>query len=190
VGSDLLTISAIAKRLKLPESSVRFYRDKYTAFIPTTGEGRKKRYRSEALDVIGYIASQSRAGVPSDILEQGLVERFPMDAEPQQETQQPQERSLTTAAAQQQALETLEKSLTETLRAGLDDQGRELLAAVEEQNRKLTADLAEQNGELRAELSAITARLQQQEAQQAAILEAIAAGQRQGRRWWRLWDRR
>lgn len=188
--SDLLTVSAIAKRLKLPESSVRFYRDKYAAFIPTTGEGRKKRYRSEAVEVLGYIASQSRAGVPSDILEQGLTERFPMDAEPQQDPQQPQERSLTTAAAQQQTLETLEKRLSETLRAGLDDHGSDLLAAVEEQNRKLTADLAEQNRELRAELSAITARLQQQDAQQAAILEAITAGQKQnGRKWWQIWRR-
>ncbi|MGA3602949.1 hypothetical protein [Lysinibacillus agricola] len=44
---ELLTMAQIAKQLNLAESTARFYRDRFEDFIPSipsTGEGRKKRY--------------------------------------------------------------------------------------------------------------------------------------------------
>lgn len=45
---DLYTINDIAKKIDLPESTVRDYRDRYQEFIPYTSEGRKRKYPQEA----------------------------------------------------------------------------------------------------------------------------------------------
>lgn len=54
--ADLLTISQIAKKLNIPESTVRFYRDRFPEFYPYRGEGRQKRYLPQALEVTQRIA--------------------------------------------------------------------------------------------------------------------------------------
>jgi DNA-binding transcriptional MerR regulator len=56
-----LTIAEIAKRLEVPESTIRSWRDRYAAFIPSVGQGRKKRYEPEALEVFAKIAELSAA---------------------------------------------------------------------------------------------------------------------------------
>ena len=66
---ELLTIAQIAKQLDLPESTVRYYRDRFSEYIPTTGEGRGRRYKGEAVEVFRFIADKLRAGMPADILE-------------------------------------------------------------------------------------------------------------------------
>ena len=63
---ELLTIAQIAKQLGLPESTVRYYRDRFSEYIPTTGEGRGRRYRGEAVEVFRVIADKLRAGMPAD----------------------------------------------------------------------------------------------------------------------------
>ena len=73
---ELLTIAQIAKQLDLPESTVRYYRDRFSEYIPTTGEGRGRRYRGEAVEVFRVIADKLRAGMPADILEVELRSRF------------------------------------------------------------------------------------------------------------------
>lgn len=57
-----LTLADIAKRLELPESTIRSWRDRYAAFIPTVGSGRKRRYEPEALQIFGTIAELSATG--------------------------------------------------------------------------------------------------------------------------------
>ncbi|WP_081904367.1 MerR family transcriptional regulator [Brevibacillus thermoruber] len=51
----LLTIAEIAKQLDIPESTARFYRDRFEAFVPSVGEGRKKRYLPEAAEVLRFM---------------------------------------------------------------------------------------------------------------------------------------
>ncbi len=73
---ELLTGAEIAKRLDLPESTVRYYRDRFAEYVPTTGEGRNRRYRAEALEVFAAIAESIRSGTPADIVEEELRDRF------------------------------------------------------------------------------------------------------------------
>ncbi len=73
---ELLTGAEIAKRLDLPESTVRYYRDRFAEYVPTTGEGRNRRYRAEALEVFAVIAESIRSGTPADIVEEELRDRF------------------------------------------------------------------------------------------------------------------
>jgi hypothetical protein len=39
---ELLTVAEIAKRLRLPESTVRYYRNRFNAYVPSVGSGRAK----------------------------------------------------------------------------------------------------------------------------------------------------
>ena len=43
-------MAQIAKQLNLAESTARFYRDRFEDFIPSIGEGRKKRYKPETIE--------------------------------------------------------------------------------------------------------------------------------------------
>ena len=58
MSDELLTIKEIARQLDLPESNIRYYRDRFEDFLPYVGEGRKRRYKPEALDVFRFIVSE------------------------------------------------------------------------------------------------------------------------------------
>lgn len=78
-----LTIAEIAKRLNIPESTARFYRDRYEMFIPTVGSGRKKRYRPEALEVLRYVAEASKRNEAQQDVEYALSRMFAINADPE-----------------------------------------------------------------------------------------------------------
>lgn len=147
--ADLLTAAAIAGALGIPESTTRFYLRRYAAWVPSVGEGRGKRYRREALDVLQFVADQHKAGLSADLVESSLSSRFPINAQPQQQPVTTQQQSVTTS---------------EDARALLGDLVRN---AVREETNEIMAELVE----LRAEVARLTAALsagQQQDAQQNA----------------------
>ena len=51
-----LTMKELAEMLKIPESTCRYYRDRFPGYIPTVGEGKKRRYKPEAADMLRLIA--------------------------------------------------------------------------------------------------------------------------------------
>jgi DNA-binding transcriptional MerR regulator len=55
MNEELLTLKEISRRLNVPESSIRYYRDRFEEYLPARGEGRKRRYRSEALEIFRTI---------------------------------------------------------------------------------------------------------------------------------------
>jgi DNA-binding transcriptional MerR regulator len=74
---DLLTIKEIAGRLDLPESNIRYYRDKFEEYLPHVGQGRKRRYLPQALEVFTVIAENLRANTPSEEIAMELSRRYP-----------------------------------------------------------------------------------------------------------------
>jgi len=94
-ASQLLTIAEIAKMLGIPESTARFYRDRFEKFIPSVGSGRNKRYRPETADVIRYIAEAYKRNEPQWQIEEALSRMVPINAE------LPDQTATTTAIAQQ-----------------------------------------------------------------------------------------
>ncbi len=50
MNQEFLTIKEIARRLDLPESNIRYYRDRFDRLLPSAGQGRKKRYKPEKPD--------------------------------------------------------------------------------------------------------------------------------------------
>jgi len=93
---ELLTISDIAKRLGLPENTVRYYRDRFPEYVPSVGDGRRRRYRPEAVDVLRFIADGLRNDRTATDIAEALSRMFPKTVDVNEEPQQ------STAAAQQQ----------------------------------------------------------------------------------------
>lgn len=93
----LLTIAEIAKQLDLPESTVRYYRDRFASYVPSVGEGRKKRYLPEAAEVLRFIAEGFNRNATATDIEEALSLVFPRTIEFKEET------AITTEVAQQQS---------------------------------------------------------------------------------------
>ena len=140
---DLLTAAALAGELGIPESTTRYYLRRYAAWVPSAGEGRGKRYRREALDVLRFVADQHRAGLSADLVEASLSSRFPINAQPQQPTVTTQQQSVTTAEDARALFDAL-------VRQAVRDEVSGLMAEVttlREEVQRLTAALAAQQGQ-------------------------------------------
>ena len=57
---ELLTIAELARNLDLPESTTRYYCNRFAEHLPSVGEGRRRRFKPEALDVLRTIAETMR----------------------------------------------------------------------------------------------------------------------------------
>jgi DNA-binding transcriptional MerR regulator len=75
--TTLLTIKEIAKQLQVPESNIRYYRDRFEEYIPSVGEGRRKRYKREAVDVFGHIVQGYRDEKSTEQIAAELAELYP-----------------------------------------------------------------------------------------------------------------
>jgi len=60
----LFTLKQLADQLRLPESTVRYYRDAFLDHIPSVGTGRRRRYPAQAIAVLRSIAKHYSAGKP------------------------------------------------------------------------------------------------------------------------------
>jgi DNA-binding transcriptional MerR regulator len=72
----LFTLRQLADELKLPESTVRYYRDAFLDHIPSVGTGRRRRYPAAAVAVLrsiakSYAAGRSRAEIVAGVHAQG-----------------------------------------------------------------------------------------------------------------------
>jgi len=119
---NLLTIADIARQLGLAESTVRYYRNRFPEFIPAVGDGRARRYRPEALDVLRFIADAMRAQTPAEDVKAALQASFPVNVEPQQQT----------ATTQQQTAAVLRELIADVVRATTADTEKALLEVVAE----------------------------------------------------------
>jgi len=80
VSERLLTIADIARHFSLPESTARYYCKRFAAYMPVCGEGRRKRYRKSALDVIRAVLEAMRDTRTAAGVEAMLAENFPCNA--------------------------------------------------------------------------------------------------------------
>lgn len=78
-----LTIADIARVLNISQSTCRFYRDKYSDYLPSVGSGRARRYEDEAVEVLKIIVDGYKEKQPSAAIESRLQQRFGI---PQQST--------------------------------------------------------------------------------------------------------
>lgn len=73
----LLSIADISRHFSLPESTTRYYCKRFAAYIPSVGEGRRRRYRAETLDVIQAILEQMQKSRTAVAVDEALQALFP-----------------------------------------------------------------------------------------------------------------
>lgn len=56
----LFTIAELARNLDLPESTTRYYCNRFSAHLSSVGEGRRRRFKPEALETLRTIAQTMR----------------------------------------------------------------------------------------------------------------------------------
>lgn len=97
MNDKLLTIAECAKQAGLPESTARFYRDKFESYIPYVGKGRQRRYKLDTVEVLRLIAEGFNRNLTAMEIEEGLSRMFATSVEVEEET------AIQTAATQQQS---------------------------------------------------------------------------------------
>ncbi|MFW5721660.1 MAG: MerR family transcriptional regulator [Desulfohalobiaceae bacterium] len=77
MAEELLTIKEIARKLDLPESNIRYYRDRFEDFLPFVGQGRKRRYKPAALQVFSFIVEGLHQNLTSEEIGRRLAREYP-----------------------------------------------------------------------------------------------------------------
>lgn len=137
MAGDLLTNADIARQLGMPESTVRYYRDRFTVFLPIVGEGRQRRYRPEALAVFQTIAEGLRNNGTAEQVEATLSRLYPRSAGSQGEPQQQ-----VTVAQQQPNMAVMEAF--QSLRVAVETQSQQI-HSLSSEVRQLRDQLAERD---------------------------------------------
>lgn len=169
----LLTIAEIAQRFHLPESTARFYCKRFMHFLPHVGEGKRRRYRPEVIEVFSAILDEMKSSKSAAAVEETLAQRFPRNIEVEHRiavsNQQQQDRMTTSSVApleanqlamlfqgQQQALERIAQSLatltelstTKRQDAAPDPAIRRNVEDMESRLRESQEEVAQLRGEL------------------------------------------
>ncbi len=74
--TDLLSIKDISQELGIPQSTLRYYRDLFMDYLPSTGEGKKKRFYPDAIAVFQAIAKGMHQNKNADDITHELNRRF------------------------------------------------------------------------------------------------------------------
>lgn len=173
-----LTIAQIAEQLSLPESTVRYYRDHFSDYIPVIGSGRQRRYPAEAVEVFQTIAEILRKdhGSATEV-EEALSRLFPRNSVATATTPQ-------TTAEQQQSLPQLAEQIAVVLM-----QQQEALAQQTFAIETLTKEVGELKAQLSEQETARNHRLEERDAMLVATMRRLLE-ERRPRSWWgRLFGR-
>lgn len=172
MNEALLSIADISRHFSLPESTTRYYCKRFAAFIPSVGEGRRRRYRRETLDVIAAILEQMQKSRTAAAVEEALQARFPRNAlavsnveMPVQQLANPVPDFFPTAALQLLERQTLALE-------GLSDLMRLIVERLPQANTAAPA-LAEDNMQLHKEVQTLRTLLLASEKTQQADLEQL-----------------
>ncbi|MEK5066964.1 MerR family transcriptional regulator [Cytobacillus sp. FSL R5-0596] len=185
-----MTIAEIAKELDIPESTARYYRDSFIDYVPSVGEGRKKRYRPETVEVLRFIAEGFKRKLTATEIENGLSQMFPRNFDIEQPT------AITTAVAQQQSeneikqyalqLQIALEQMTKTMRV-IADQKEEITEL-----RKHVADIEkkqqEQQNYIDAKLEERDRKLTESLRTLQEVKKELAAATVQQKKWWKFWE--
>ena len=77
MGEELLSIKEIARRLEVPESNVRYWRDRFEEYLPVKGQGRKRRYSAKALEIFQLIRDGFQENHSTEDIAQELARHYP-----------------------------------------------------------------------------------------------------------------
>jgi DNA-binding transcriptional MerR regulator len=79
------TITEVARILKVPESTARYQRNKFSEYLPYTGEGRTRRYFQESIEALKLIGDMLKENNTIEEIESTLGARFGVNLESQRQ---------------------------------------------------------------------------------------------------------
>ncbi|MDD4952877.1 MAG: MerR family transcriptional regulator [Desulfovibrionaceae bacterium] len=152
---SLLSVAEIARRIGAPESTVHYWKNRFAQHIPSVGQGRQKRFRSEAVAVFTAISEMLKDGHTAKDVMDRLAKDYPLTAQAVPEVPdrpaagQALEPAMNLAAAM--GLE-MAKSLGEGLRRALAPAPDPGLSGEIERLRSENQELRDKMGVLEAEM--------------------------------------
>lgn len=185
----LLTIAEVAKQLDIPESTARYYRDKFENYIPYVGKGRQRRYKPETVEVLRVIAEGFSRNLTAMEIEEALNRMFAVSMEVQEKT------ASATAVAQQQ-LEMEQTILLPMILESLNQMQQSMVQmslAIQKMNdqQKVITDQQEEIAELRKVVESLKLsefeRLREAAEREKRLIERmdeIERAQTKKKRWW------
>ncbi len=157
-ASGLLSLADISRHFDLPESTTRYYCKRFAAYLPIHGEGRRRRYGEQSLEIVATILENMKAGKNANAVEKELAQNYAKTADiyvpavkeasaPQNINNAPMDASLAMKLLEQQsnAMQSIAHSLS-------------ILASQQEQMQNLTTaakEATEENIELRKEVATL-----------------------------------
>lgn len=180
-SDTLLSIIDIARHFSLPESTARYYCKRFAAFIPSCGEGRRRRFRAEVIPVIQTVLKVMREARTASAVEQELARLYPRNAETATELCVSVTPTLPTAEnslALQGDLPALAVQLLQQQSHALENIGTALQMMVKRQEQldalaEQAQAAAEENALLRQEVGNLRQQLYATEALQQSDLEQL-----------------
>jgi DNA-binding transcriptional MerR regulator len=151
------TVAELSKLIDIPESTVRYYRDKFPQYFPCSGEGRKRRYSSQIADVLRIIAEESKRSSSAEDIENRLSIEFSAIYEVKED-------NAVNTAVQQQQLNLTVFGVIKDISSNLETIVNKL-TAVEKQN-EIIVEQHNKIEHLESEIKAIRELLQNTEQQQ------------------------
>jgi len=138
----LYTIKDLARELDVGESTVRFWRDRFSEFMSSVTQGKRKLYREEVLEALRFIKQESNRSKSAEQIRDELSRQQPIDVEP--------EKSQRSAAAAQQWRsgedgQKIVPQFVDQLLGRMQDilqTQNERMASLEEENRQLRERIA------------------------------------------------
>lgn len=77
----LLSVAEIARQLDVPESTLHYWKNRFSQYLPSFGRGRLKRFQPEAVEAFRTIARLLKAGHSSEEVMAELARTYPLNAQ-------------------------------------------------------------------------------------------------------------
>lgn len=180
-------MAQIAKQLNLAESTARFYRDRFEDFIPSVGEGRKKRYKPETVEVLRFIAEGFNRNLTAIDIKDGLSRMVAMNIEFVETT------AMTTAATQQQSKnEPNQYALQLQFAVEQISSAMQIIADQKEEIAELRKHVAVIENKQQEQQEYINSKLEEQDQQLMKSIKEIQEAKNQlaatqQKKWWQFW---
>ncbi len=75
-NNGLLSLADIARHFDLPESTARYYCKRFAEFLPIHGEGRRRRYGEESIEIVSSILEHMKVGKNASAVEKELAKKY------------------------------------------------------------------------------------------------------------------
>lgn len=82
MAKKLLSIAKISRELNIPESTLHYWKNRFSEFLPSIGKGRQKRFRPEAVDVFRTISEMLSLGHTTKDVKSELASMYPINIDP------------------------------------------------------------------------------------------------------------